>query len=214
MWAAAPGCSPARSPRLSSRSVRCCVSTRRPPCFDRSRPPPRSVLPVQASAEDLATRRVTLPYAPLDAVWMKEAIHHVTDPAATVGGLASLLGPGGRFLVVMLPARIEYPLFAAALSRYESLQPDPTRIADHMAAAGLRTSLSIVEHQVRLPAERYLSMVRARYMSVLATFTEEEIEAGVQEIRARHPGPELVFPDRFVFILGSAAAGSASGGTR
>ncbi|MEU1627003.1 class I SAM-dependent methyltransferase [Streptomyces sp. NPDC020096] len=168
------------------------------------------LMPVQASAEDLAAQRIKLPYAPLDAVLVKEAIHHVADTAQTVAGLAGLLGPEGRLLVVMLPPTIEYPLFDQALARYEALQPDPAAIADHMTAAGLHTSMSFVEHQVRLPVEKYLSMVRARYMSVLSTFAEEEIEAGIRQIRDRHSEAELSFPDRFVFLLGRRHSDSPS----
>lgn len=160
------------------------------------------LLPIHASAEDIAEQRVALPYGQVDAMWLKESVHHVTDPAATLSGLARLLAPRGRLLVAMLPSTIKYPLFAAALKRYEELQPDPAGIAQHLADTGLRAELTHVEHELRLDRERYLAMVRARYMSVLSTFSDEELEAGIEEIRARHPEPELVFSDRFAFVLG------------
>ncbi|WP_326807201.1 MULTISPECIES: methyltransferase [unclassified Streptomyces] len=158
--------------------------------------------PLGASAEEIANQTVTLPYEQLDAMWLKESVHHVTDPAATLGGLARLLAPGGRLLVAMLPTTIAYPLFAEALKRYEERQPDPAGIAQHLTDAGLRAELTFVEHELRLDKERYLAMVRARYMSVLSTFSDEELDTGIEEIRARHPEPELVFPDRFAFVLG------------
>jgi ubiquinone/menaquinone biosynthesis C-methylase UbiE len=167
------------------------------------------LLPVQASAEDLAEGRVRLPHAPLEAAWMKEAVHHVEDRSATLGGLARLLAPGGRLLIVMLPATIEYPLFQAALERYEELQPDPADIARSLRDAGLRTSLTFVEHRLTIGTERYLAMVRARYMSLLSTFSDAEIEKGVAEIRDRHPEAELSFPDRFAFVLGRRDATDA-----
>ncbi|MET7936211.1 methyltransferase [Streptomyces sp. NPDC005322] len=171
--------------------------------------------PLLASAEEVADRTVALPYRQLDAMWLKESVHHVTDPAATLAGLTRLLAPGGRLLVAMLPTTIEYPLFAEALKRYEEFQPDPADIAQHLADAGLRTELTFVEHELRLDTGRYLSMVRARYMSVLSTFSDEELRAGIEEIRARHPEPELVFPDRFAFVLGARddpTGTTASGG--
>jgi hypothetical protein len=45
-------------------------------------------------------------------------------------------------------------------------------------------------------------MTRARYMSLLSTFSDSEIEKGIEEMRAAHPEPVLVFPDRFAFVLG------------
>jgi ubiquinone/menaquinone biosynthesis C-methylase UbiE len=80
---------------------------------------------VQASAEDLASGSALVPGDQFVAIVVKEAIHHVTDRAAVIGGLATLLAPGGRLLIVMLPTSIEYPLFQAAHDRFRELQPDP-----------------------------------------------------------------------------------------
>ncbi|ARP72343.1 class I SAM-dependent methyltransferase [Streptomyces pluripotens] len=165
-------------------------------------PPPADLTPIVASAEDIAEGRTRLPYEQLDAMWLKESVHHVADPAHTLRGLADRLAPGGRLLVVMLPATIQYPLFKAALARFEELQPDPAVIEGHLRAAGLEASLSYVEHELRIDRDKYLGMVRARYMSLLSTFSDSEIEKGIEEMRIAHPEPELVFPDRFAFILG------------
>lgn len=145
----------------------------------------------------------------LDAVWLKESVHHVTDPAGTLRGLAGRLAPGGRLLVVMLPASIDYPLFRAALDRFEELQPDPADITRHLESAGLEAEMFHVEHRLRLDREKYIRMVRARYMSLLSTFSDAEIEEGIEEMRATHPEPELSFPDRFAFVLGVKAGGEA-----
>jgi SAM-dependent methyltransferase len=165
-------------------------------------PPPPDLTPVVASAEDIAEGRAHLPYEQLDAMWLKESVHHVADPAHTLRGLADQLAPGGRMLVVMLPATIQYPLFEAALARFEELQPDPAAIKGHLRAAGLEASLTHVEHELRIDRDKYLGMVRARYMSLLSTFSNSEIEKGIEEMRVSHPEPLLVFPDRFAFILG------------
>ncbi|MFC9614441.1 class I SAM-dependent methyltransferase [Streptomyces sp. NPDC056938] len=164
--------------------------------------PPADLTPIVASAEDIAEGRMRLPYEQLDAMWLKESVHHVADPAHTLRGLADRLAPGGRLLVVMLPATIQYPLFEAALARFEELQPDPSVIEGHLRAAGLEADLSYVEHELRINRDKYLSMVRARYMSLLSSFDDSEIEKGIEEIRVAHPEPVLVFPDRFAFILG------------
>ncbi|MFD7505354.1 hypothetical protein [Streptomyces sp. NPDC059850] len=75
-----------------------------------------------------------------------------------------------------------------------------------------------MEHELRLERERYLAMVRSRYMSVLSTFSDEELDAGIEEIRARHPEPEFVFADRFAFVLGvredSTGTVDSGGGAR
>ncbi|WP_045879111.1 class I SAM-dependent methyltransferase [Pseudofrankia sp. DC12] len=175
-------------------------------------PPVDGLVAVQASAEDLAasaadgdaSRSVLVALGSLDAVVVKEAIHHVAtaDRSWVVAGLAGLLAPGGRLLVVMLPTTISYPLFDAALRRFEELQPDPEDIAAHMRAAGLTVTVAYQEFELRIPKDRYLTMVRSRYMSLLASFDDDELAAGIAEIDARYPGPVLVFPDRFAFVLG------------
>ncbi|MFD4258315.1 class I SAM-dependent methyltransferase [Streptomyces sp. NPDC058534] len=179
-----------------------CVDPSRAMLRELGTPPPPTLTPVVASAEDLADGRARLPYEELDAIWLKESVHHVTDQARTLRGLAHRLAPGGRLLIVMLPAAIRYPLFKAALARFEELQPDPAVIEGHLRQAGLETRLDHVEHELRIDRDRYLDMVRARYMSLLSTFSDSEIEEGVEEMRAAHPEPVLVFPDRFAFVLG------------
>ncbi|WP_346094011.1 class I SAM-dependent methyltransferase [Streptomyces olivaceiscleroticus] len=172
-------------------------------------PPSSGLTPIVASAEDIAEGRAGLPYEQLDAIWLKESVHHVDDQARTLRGLADRLAPGGRLLVVMLPASIQYPLFQAALDRFEELQPDPANIQAHLRAAGLDTGLTHVEHELRINRDKYLGMVRARYMSLLSTFSDSEIEKGIEEMRSAHPEPELVFPDRFAFVVGQRSRETA-----
>jgi SAM-dependent methyltransferase len=163
------------------------------------------LIPVAASAEDLVSGRVTLPHEGYDAILLKEVLHHVGDRAGVIAGLAGLLRPGARMLVVMLPARISYPLFPAALALFASQQPDPAGIGELMRAAGMTAELTYDGFPLTFPAERYLQMVRNRYMSLLSHFDDGELEAGVAQIRRAHPGEEISFRDTFAFILGTAA---------
>jgi ubiquinone/menaquinone biosynthesis C-methylase UbiE len=158
--------------------------------------------PLQATAEQVAAGDVALPYEQVDAILVKEAIHHVRDVAATVHGLARQLGRGGRFLVVTLPPLLDYPLFDAALERFAKNQPEPASIADDMADAGLDVDLTYGEFPVRVQRDHYLELVGRQWMSVLSTFSEEEVAAGVDEIRRRHPEQTLEFTDRFAFVSG------------
>jgi SAM-dependent methyltransferase len=161
--------------------------------------------PVVASAEDLAAGRVALPHDGYDALLLKEMLHHVGDRAAVIAGLARLLRPGGRMLVVMLPAQISYPLFGAALKLFTKLQPDTADVALEMRAAGLQVELSNESYPLSFPTERFLGMVGDRYMSLLSNFDDAQLEAGVAEIRRANPGERVEFTDTFTFILGTAA---------
>ena len=165
-------------------------------------PASKKLIPVTASVEEIASGRVRLPCGTFDAILLKEVLHHVADPAAVIAGLAGLLRPGGRMLVVMLPATIGYPLFAAALELFARQQPDPADIAAGMEAAGLAAELTEDGFALTFPADRYLGMVRNRYMSLLSHFDDDALAAGIEEISRQHPGPEIEFEDRFAFCLG------------
>ena len=169
-----------------------------------------ALVPVRASAQEIAERRVALPAQRLEAIVIKEAVHHIpaSDRQVVLNGLAELLAPGGRIVIAMLPAQISYPLFTAALQRFESLQPDPSDIVAVLADAGLETELSYDSYTLTFEKDQYLSMVRDRYMSLLADFTDAELERGITEIRERFPGDRLEFADRFAFIRGIRAQAS------
>jgi SAM-dependent methyltransferase len=163
-------------------------------------------VPVRARAEDLAASRVTLPVKKVDRLLIKEAVHHFYDTAPTLAGLARLLAEDGRLLIVMLPTRIEYPLFRAAIELFESLQPDPEAIAGYLRDAGLETLVSYESFPLSFPKHVYLEMVRNRYMSLLSEFDDHELSAGVDEIRTTHRSEILSFNDRFAFVLGRKRA--------
>lgn len=167
-------------------------------------PPDPRIRPVLGAAEQIASGEVALPYEQVDAIVLKEVIHHVADIPNTLKGLAQLLAPGGRILVVSLPPVLEYPLFTAALERFAAGQPEPDDIADAMRQAGLEVTSSIEEFPVSISRAHWLSLVAGRAMSVLSTFTDSELDAGLAEIRARHPEPTLNWTDRFGFIMGTA----------
>lgn len=194
---------------LFLRAVEDVVTADRPiVCIDPSRPmldrlPSDSRLsPLEATAEQVASREVALPYDQLDAILMKEAIHHVTDIPRMVQRMASLMAPGARFLVVTLPPALDYPLFDAALERFAKRQPEPGGIADDMREAGLHVDLEYSEFPVRVSRDHYIELVGRRWMSVLSTFSDSELAAGLTEMRRRHTEPELDFVDRFAFIRG------------
>lgn len=165
-------------------------------------PSGKGFVPVVASAEDIVSGTISLPDPAFDSILMKEAIHHVADQTAVLSGLSRLLASGGRILIVMLPTRIEYPLFEAALKAFEEHQPDPVEIASTLEGTGLVVELSYESFPLSFTKSRYLSMVRNRYMSLLSAFEDAELERGITEIDQSHPEDPLQFPDRFAFVLG------------
>jgi ubiquinone/menaquinone biosynthesis C-methylase UbiE len=161
--------------------------------------------PVLATAEDLAQGHLDVPYDAFDALVIKETVHHFADLTTTMAGLADRLADGGRLLVVTLPAKLEYPLFQAALDQFAAGQPEPETVADAMRGAGLAVTTEFEEFPVSLARDRWLRLVANRWMSVLSTFTDTELDRGLGEIAEHHPDARLDFTDRFAFVLGRRA---------
>lgn len=157
---------------------------------------------VRATAEELADGRAELPCDAFDALVIKEAVHHFTDLDDTLAGLAGRLAPGGRLLVVTLPPKLSYPLFQEALDRFAAGQPEPESIAASLRRAGLTATVTTEEFPVSIERETWLRLVANRWMSVLSTFPDAELDRGLAEIAEQHPHSLLEFHDRFAFVLG------------
>lgn len=139
----------------------------------------------------------------LQLILVKEAVHHFDEIPETLANLAKLLQVGGSMLIVMLPQRIDYPLFDGALRRFTELQPDPTQIQGAMQAAGLAVERTQAGYRLDIARERWLAMVGGRFMSLLSAFGDGELDAGLKEIQSRWPDAEVFsFFDTFEFILG------------
>ena len=177
-------------------------------CVDPSRPmldllpdDPR-LTPLCATAEQIAGGEVPMPVPTVDAFVFKEAIHHVKDIPGTLTGLADRLEPGGRILIVSLMPRLDYPLFQAALDRFADNQPEPEDMVKAMRKAGLTTDSAVEEFTVTIDRDQWIDLVRNQWMSVLSTFSHDEIGAGIEEIRTRHPESPITYADRFAFVRG------------
>ncbi|WP_069163429.1 class I SAM-dependent methyltransferase [Nocardia altamirensis] len=196
------GCGPGLYARgLAQRAHRVVCLDQLPEMLDQL-PAEPVYAPVRASVEELVAGRVQLPHNQFDAILVKDLIHHIADKAAAIAALADLLRPNGRLLVVMLPTRVGYPLFDAALRRFEELQPDPADIATMMRAAGLTTELAYDDFGLSFPRERYLGMVADRYLSILSDFDDAELAAGIDEMTRRYPSGAFEFVDRLAFLTG------------
>ncbi|WP_329453414.1 class I SAM-dependent methyltransferase (plasmid) [Streptomyces sp. NBC_01724] len=168
------------------------------------------LIPVCASAEEIAEGTKDLPYPAYGAILAKEVLHHV-DPArrATVlTGLAKLLAPGGRMVVTMLPKEITYPLWPAALERFTARQPDPETVIAHMREAGLEANVAAATFVLSLSLEQWCQKVQERFMSLLSSFTDVELADGIARIKASAPGPQLAVDDQWVFVTGTRPTGT------
>jgi ubiquinone/menaquinone biosynthesis C-methylase UbiE len=138
-----------------------------------------------------------------DKVLIKEAIHHVEDRRSLLDNLRRRLRPGGRILLVHVPPKLQYPLFRRALERCERWHADPDQLEALMLEVGYAVEREALDYPHKIPKETYFAMVENQYMSVLSSFSSEEIGAGLAEMRETYADHTVLeFVDHFDFILG------------
>jgi ubiquinone/menaquinone biosynthesis C-methylase UbiE len=161
------------------------------------------LIPVIGTASAAGAVLQTLGLDAVDHVLAKGVVHHFADIATELTRLTRVLSPAGTILVAVLPPTLPHPLFSQALHRFEQEQPHSNAIVRLLEEAGLATFVRTSSFRLQVPLERYLDMVRNRYMSLLSAFTDDEIEVGIEEIRQTHGDTTpLEIEERFVYITG------------
>jgi trans-aconitate methyltransferase len=138
-----------------------------------------------------------------DKVLIKETVHHIDDRPLLMRRLYERLEPGGALLLVHVPPELDYPLFEAALERAKSWHADPDELESQLREVGFETDRDAVDWRHRLPKQRYFDMVASGYMSVLSSFSDEELRRGVEEMAETHADAEVLeFTDHFDYLVG------------
>ncbi len=138
-----------------------------------------------------------------DKVLIKETVHHVDDRLSLFRNLYERIEPGGALLLVHVPPELDYPLFEAAKERARRWHADPDELERLLADAGFQVARDAVDWRHAVPKQRYFDMVASQYMSVLSSFTQEEIDEGLREMNETHAEAEVLeFTDHFDYIVG------------
>lgn len=138
-----------------------------------------------------------------DKVLIKETVHHVDDRRTLFQNLYERMEPGGALLLVHVPPDIDYPLFEAARKRALRWHADPGELERLLGEVGFRVERDAVDWAHCMPKQRYFDMVASQYMSVLSSFSEEEIGEGLREMDETHADAEVLeFTDHFDYIVG------------
>lgn len=142
-----------------------------------------------------------------DKVLIKETVHHIKDREELFRNLYQRLRPGGIVLLVHVPPDVDYPLFDAALERALTWHADPDELVRLLGEAGFAVDREELVYEHTIPKDHYFRMVETGYMSVLTSFEEDELQAGLQEMRERYADIDVLrFPDRFDYVTGRKPA--------
>jgi ubiquinone/menaquinone biosynthesis C-methylase UbiE len=160
-------------------------------------------IPDNSGLQPLCLDAVTFSGQPgsYDRILIKEAIHHIPEKQQLFNQLFDRLTPGGIFLLLLLPPKIDYPLFKKAIEIYETTQPDYQDLVQLMQNSGFDVKVDFVEYPLKFPKEKYFHLVTNRYMSLISRFDDEELAAGLAEMAATYQNQStLEFSDRMVFL--------------
>lgn len=138
-----------------------------------------------------------------DKVLMQYMIHHIKNKDELVFNLYQKLNTNGQILIIRLGGKIDHPLFVSAKERYETEYKTSDKLIQSMKNAGFKTNIETIDYQVVIEKEKYFKMIEKKYMSILSSFTDREIQKGIQEIEKKYSQTDkLVFPEHILFILG------------
>lgn len=143
-----------------------------------------------------------------DRALVKEVVHHLPDEELRqmFHGIFAQLQPGGICLTCTRPHVVQYPFFDAALEVWKRQQPPMEHYVSIMEEAGFEVSCEVCDYPATLGVEWWLEMVQNRFWSTFSHFSDEELAAGIAEIRERYcqAGADTIsFTEQMVFISAS-----------
>ena len=165
-------------------------------------PPDCGITPIAEDAMTFSERE--LPY---NKVLIKETIHHVDQRQEFFDNIYKNLPAGGIMVLVHVPPNVQYPLFDAALKKCLGWHADPNELEQLLGKSGFEVERDFLDHKHKLPKEHYFRMVQSCYMSVLTSFSSEELEAGLVEMKEKHANADVLeFVDHFDYITAKKPA--------
>jgi cyclopropane fatty-acyl-phospholipid synthase-like methyltransferase len=167
---------------------------------------PAEAFMTEPSQDDLWWRR------DFHQIMLKEVAHHFADQDRVPifrgmwEGLVPATGPPSLMMITRPQRDIDYPLWDAAREVWAKNQPSLDQFVSELTAAGF----SDIQHSIEpypcvISLERWQSMVKARFWSTFANFSDVELEEACRVIaenekhRISDDG-SLHFEDRLLFI--------------
>ena len=150
-----------------------------------------------------------------DRALIKEVVHHLPDDdlREMFRGIYAQLSVGGVCVTCTRPHVVQYPFFDAALEVWKRQQPPMEHYVSIMEEAGFQVSCEVCDYPATLGTEWWLEMVGNRFWSTFSHFSDEELAAGIAEIKEKHgttasgePAETISFTEQMVFITASKRA--------
>ncbi|MGF1488479.1 MAG: class I SAM-dependent methyltransferase [Prochloraceae cyanobacterium] len=137
-----------------------------------------------------------------DKILIKHAIHMINNRELFLKKLFSRLNDRGIFLLIIMSPQMEYPLFEAAYERFNRSPPNPEKIAQLVQTPGFKTKIEPFTYPITIEKNKYFQMLKDRFLSFLYSFTDREIQIGIEELKQKYENEEIIsLQEKYVFII-------------
>lgn len=130
----------------------------------------------------------------------KEVIHHIDNRPTLWKDIYKSIDNNGKILIYTRPQNIKFPLFQKAKDVFHKNQPHYDLVVDELKNAGFNVEVSIESFTFELSKEEWYKMLKARFMSDLSIFTDEEIIDGIEELENKYHSNTYIMEDEIIFI--------------
>ena len=139
-----------------------------------------------------------------DLILIKQTIHLLKKKQAKklLSICKNKLNPNGKIIILSLdPRKNEIPTFPLMKEKLRISLNKDEKLFDLIFKNKSKLNVKKFNYEVKILKNKYLQMIRNRYMSTLLNFTDEEIRDGIIDIKNNY-GNLLKFKDRLIcFIL-------------
>ena len=139
-----------------------------------------------------------------DLILIKQTIHLLKKKQAKklLSICKNKLNPNGKIIILSLdPKKNEIPTFPLMKEKLRISLNKDEKLFDLIFKNKSKLNVKKFTYEVKILKNKYLQMIRNRYMSTLLNFTDEELKNGIIEIKNDY-GNLLKFKDRLIcFIL-------------
>lgn len=120
---------------------------------------------------------------------MCSMVHFIRDKVKTFATAYQRLPIGGQILIIRYSEKFPFPLWKEAARQVSGCRLTSGSITEALTNAGFKVNFSENVKTYILYKETYLGKLRNRIFSVLGLYSDDEIEAGIEEMK------ETVFKD-------------------
>jgi len=139
-----------------------------------------------------------------DLILIKQTIHLLKKKQATklLSICKDKLNPKGRIIILSLdPKKNEIPTFTLMKKKLLISLNKDEKLFNLILKNRVKMKVKKFNYEVKILKNKYLQMIRNRYISTLLDFTDKQIKDGIIEIKNNY-GNILKFKDRLIcFIL-------------